>query len=250
VLRRTLKADESTTYTVAITSKSNIAGGPGGDTDISSNISMNMNEKLGSVDPDGKKGKLDLDFTDIKVDIQSAAFPNAPTMPTELKATAEMDDHNVISETKIEGLDQMQQLTVGRLLQAALRPVSFPDAGVKVGDTWDIPAPLAGLPEDQAPKVTVKLAGEQAQDGVDCWEVTTDQDVTINADLSSMFGGGGGTSIVAKGTGHVMIDCFIEKTSGRMHKQHTVTSTNLSIDTPQGALTINGSSDQTLSVKA
>src|SRR5262249_42247151 len=152
------------------------------DLDIGDVVTMNLVAKITGVSQDGKSADFDLRYTGVRMDIETGP-----------DAGQGRDNPDVTVQATFTDRDQLTKVTSSTEAGAARQflggqdvlsyfPVGLPDHPVSIGDTWEAEAPLSGVPDDKRPKVKMKLAGEKTLDGVECWEITCDEDFSIQAD--------------------------------------------------------------------
>lgn len=195
-LKVDLKKGASVKYKVKLDQTNEMQLPTGNTFNRGSSLTMSLLLTLGDVDETNKKAAFEAKMSDIVV--------NGPAVPTgrrpgnENAITAfpkEMVQHGTITARHEIKTDTGQVEMSGMMRMMSATPTSvlpylnlhFPDKGVKIGDTWEMPSSPGIELGAQESKMTARLQGEKKYRGADVWEVQIKGNVPLKQDLAALF---------------------------------------------------------------
>ena len=244
LLRRKLIRNDSVKYKMVSNIKSDFtlpdgSSGPESVVDITGDYTITTGDTIkgGKIPVEVKTSNMKMTSTQAESDMGS---PN-------LDMHGWVDERGTMSDIVVDSSDE-QTKHMGALFGNIVNGISgFPEHGVQPGDTWTITMPMSALGMKDI-QLDVKYEGERTQDGQTFWVLQADQDVPLEADLSSMAQASGEPAdstphMVLKGTMHVTFEGLYDM-DGRTYSLKTENRSDLSVDGPQGGQ-VHIHSDQT-----
>ncbi len=244
VLRRKLIPNDSTKYKLVSNIKTDFtlpdgSTGPESLVDIAGDYTITTGDKI-------KGGKIPVEVKTSNMKMTSTDTDSEGGSPN-LDMHGLLDERGSLSDIVVESADE-QAKHMSALFGNIVNGIGgFPERGVQPGDAWTVTMPMSsvGMKDIQ---LEVKYEGERTQDGQTFWVLHADQDVPLEADLSSMAQAGGQPAdstlhMMLKGTMHVTSEGLYDM-QGRTYSLKTENRSDLSVDGPQGGQ-VHIRSDQT-----
>lgn len=212
-------------------------GGAGSEPVVTTDMEMMITFLYGK--PVDGKAPLDITVKKGKIEIGgmfgSMMQGMMNSFPEQLKATASINDRNVISDFKIltQGQGMAMQMTGLSEILRGMNGVEFPANAVVPGTTWTVDVPKAPSNNNQGAKLTARLVGEKELGGVPTWQVEVTGKVPLGFD-SSMMPPDADASMMGEMsmTGDTTFTSvvLVEKTGGRVASVETSGTITMNVD--------------------
>jgi hypothetical protein len=259
LLRRELKTGAVDTYSFSMKSNqtATMDGGPaaGQEMPIDVGMTMKMALKQGAFDEKEKKAPVDVDVTEIALDLGSmgAMMGGANEIPKEMKLTAHLDHLNRLSGFKMPKMGMAGMMMGGG--GGSLGPlfVEFPEAPVKVGDSWKMKMPPMPIAKGDTDLVAT-LTGEKEVDGKQLFTISVKGTMAVDGDMAEMMKDNpdfanspvGGMKMLMKGTVDFDGEALVEKATGRTIKMNMSMKSKQNMDMPDMGMQVKVSGISTI----
>lgn len=218
-LKKVLKEGEKDAYTQTTNLKFTMdmeAMGMGTQ-DMTIDMTNSATYSIGKVD--AGKAALEILISDFDMKFGGGIGAQAGQMmgdlPKSYTIKGMVNERNMFSDVKLEGLSKQAQMMMGgESVAAMMNFVAFPEGEVKVGDSWEVTLPKLQAFGDKIVAVKYVYTGDKDQDGKACAEVSMDVTLPSNMVMSGEETGG----MQMKITGNTVVKgtILVEKSSGRV----------------------------------
>lgn len=234
LLRLKLENGSTVTHTSTFKSKQVISSEMmGGEQEILVDGSMKMKQTISGVSEDGKMASLTIDVSDLKMEMGGAmaAMAGSQDMPKGYTIKAKIDDRNRMTDVKVEGIEGQMRMMMAQQTEsmAAFSSVIFPEAPVKVGDTFEMELPPSMM-YGKGEKLSAKFVGEKEMDGMQVREFAITGKVKMNMDVGKMMEEAGGDNpmsgmkMIMTGTMDVSSTAMVDMNGRLVRMQMKMTS--------------------------
>ncbi len=203
------------------------------------NMSMTMTQSMiatityGKADATKKTTPFDIKVTEHKLDMEPA-MPGGPEIPTEFSLSGALNELNSVSDMKADGMNETVKMMSAGALDSLSSIFEFPEAEIKVGETWKSVKSKKSLGGDTDEDITHKLVAAEKLDGVDVLKIESKGKVTVRNESAEGMGMG-----PMKSTTEVTVDSitYLNKATGQIVKTEAK-SVPMNILTDMGGMTI------------
>ncbi len=220
VIRRSLKADATDTYTIVDRSEQTVKS-PLGDMPVTVSSTRTFVLKTKTVDDKLGQAAIESTTTVEKLEADGAASDLAKAKPAPVTQTGKIDVRGRITYEKKPGDAVSGLLNGASSTLAAGTFVEFPEKPLKIGDSWDMVVPKDPMVYGEDQKLTAKLTGEKELDGMPVWIVSIRGVVKSFVDSAKIPGAKpldtpvGPMSVRISGQDTLSGEGLVEKSTGR-----------------------------------
>ncbi|KAA0228606.1 hypothetical protein FCG40_03510 [Fimbriimonadia bacterium ATM] len=248
-LRRKLEAGAEDVYKFEFKSSQTIAGMMGGgDTPFDMSGSMLMTVKQLQLIEEGAKADLKVKMSDFKFDFgqfQDMAQGQMAQMPEKLEFACKLDGRNRISSVDMPTGSAQMQMMMNQMNTFSTMFIEFPEAPVKVGDSWEVTFPKNPMTGDKEVKLKAVLSGTKEHEGKTVLIVKMTGAIPINMDIGKMLESDpnmgaamGGMRMLMTGTMEMNAEALIEKETGRTLSMDTLMQATQKMEIPDMGMAI------------
>lgn len=217
-LRRTFTAGSEDNYAFTFTSNNSMET-PQGNMDFKVKGSNAFIVKYKDV----KDGSADVEMVTKDMKMETEGGPEmgnmGDNMPKEMIVTGKLDSRNRLSSAKAgAGMNPMVQMMLSNLSSTSGGYfIEFPEADVKIGDTWDIVLPKFSDKGGVEGKMTAKLVADKGN----AYQIDVSGDVPLKVDMAELMkndpnaAGAGGLEMVMTGTMKTTYTVMVDKSNGK-----------------------------------
>ncbi len=253
-LRRALKEGDTQSYHLEYKSSQTVELPNGmGEQEISVIGSQDLMETIGKVDGAAQTAAYELKSTNFKIEINSPMGNplEGKEMPKASAMQGTVDSRNRTSNMK--GDDKSAELTGGDLGSSSTMNLTFafPEAAVKIGDTWESAFPKTAY--SPGAKLTCTLVGERLAGTTPTWVISMKGLVPLAMDLSKSLPPKDGVAplpgaMVFKGTVDMDSEALVDKATCQVISIQTKAKSKaiITIEAMNADMNVTGESTSTM----
>lgn len=248
-LRRKLEAGAEDTYKYEFKSSQTVAGMMGGsDMPFDMSGSMLMTVKQLRLIEEGAKADLKVKMSDFKLDLgqfQDMAQGQMGQMPENLEFACQLDGRNRISSLSMPTGSAQMRMMMSQMNTFATMFIEFPEAPVKVGDSWEVTFPKNPMTGDKEVKLKATLSGTKEYEGKSVLVVKMAGTIPVNMDVGKMLESDpsmgatmGGMKMLMTGKMDMNAEALIEKETGRTLSMDTLMQSTQKMEIPDMGMAV------------
>ncbi len=230
LLRRELKENAKDVYKVEIKGTQNFTVPGMGEQQMGMTGSMTYAVKTGKVDAQKGEAEAEMVTSDLKFELEGPMAGMAPGMdslPKEIVVKGKLDSRNRLVPLESAGIDPQMLMMMGSTMGGVGQGVEFPEAAVKIGDSWEVVLPKSPFLGNKEHKLSARLVGEKSESGAPVYEIVMEGKIPLDIDLDELMksmpnspasAATMGMKVLIKGSMDMKVVGLYEKSSGRALK--------------------------------
>jgi hypothetical protein len=243
VIKRELRVNDESRYSVEGSLSQSVAFPNGTSQDMSTDMSAILDLKTGE-ELDDDKLPFTLNVTDLKL----ASSPPQQGDSKDRKVTLKglVDEQNVMTDIGLQGLRKDDLAIAGLVSRMAQGIGTYPEAPVKVGDTWTV-SEEETFHGNKKLEYTLRYTGQETVGGLTLYSISADSEIPVQVDSGAMEGDGDQQGMGMQGTVHVTVQALIDQ-NGLVNSMVFETKANMTVDSPDASGQIKLKSSETLKI--
>jgi hypothetical protein len=243
LLRRQLAPDSVEIYKTTIETRQRVDLPGMGEQEITINGSMTQMLKFGKIDAETKQAEVEVTSKEIKMEmggLAAMASGMMGEMPSEMTFSARIDERNRFHGVKYDRQAAQALRAAGMTPESAMQFIEFPEAAVKVGDSWDVTLPANPMYGGKEVKVKARVEAEREHEGMQVYMLRMTGKFPMSMDASQMAGDAGmGMKMMVTGTVDMNSMALVDKRNGRTVLMESVMKTDTKTNIEEMGMSFN-----------